>query len=178
MVTGVALATGGHLGWHSATPQRRAPMWLLTHCADEVLTPLKGEDWFLYRFPSPRALWESTDHVPGVLGQLISVSDLALTPFSRNHTPIEPYVLSPPSKLAAWTAYWLKRADFSTAITVCPERTLPPHCPIRKTLNARKCLLNKHLITLNKTVRESYCRFTTQERKALQGTAKSLLLLI
>lgn len=27
------------------------------------------------------------------------------------------------------------------------------HCPIRRMLNARKCLLNKHLITLNKTVR-------------------------
>lgn len=38
-------------------------------------------------------------------GAADSVSDLALTPFSRNHTPIEPYVLSPPSKLAAWTAY-------------------------------------------------------------------------
>lgn len=37
--------------------------------------------------------------------------------------------------------------------------------------------MNKHLKTLNKTVRESYCRFTTQERKALHGTTRSLLLL-
>lgn len=58
-------------------------------------------------------------------GESDSVSDIVQSPFSRNGMPIQSYFLSPPSKLATWTVYWLNRANFTTAIIVCPERTLP-----------------------------------------------------
>lgn len=182
--TCVTLALWGHLGWNSATKKGTNAV-PCTLCRGSLSILERRKLVFIQVFFS-QGFMRQHRPLPRCAGAADSVSDIVQTPFSRNHTSIQPYFLSPPSKLAAWPVYWLKRADFTTAIIVCPNyyccgKITPdiiPHWPIRRTLNARKCLLNKHLITLNKTVRESYCRFTAQERKALQGTAKSLLLLI
>lgn len=98
------------------------------------------------------------------------------TPHGRNHMLTAPCFLST-QQVSNMDTLWPKHKEFYHSNNSLSGKDVTSHCPIRRTLNARKCLLNKHLITLNKTVRESYCRFTTQERKALHGTTRSLLLL-
>lgn len=46
-----------------------------------------------------------------------------------------------------------KHREFYHSNNSVSGENITTHCPIRRMLNARKCLLNKHLITLNKTVR-------------------------
>lgn len=75
------------------------------------------------------------------------------TPYGRKYVLTGPCFLST-QQVSDMDNLLPKHKEFYHSDNCLSGEDITSHCPIRRLLNARKCLLNKHLITLNKTVRE------------------------